>query len=117
MIVSHSAARELNGAESVNPEAFYSFFSDLKQWAREETREFIVRDLKGKDYDLQSYLTMPSVQEGGIDPIEIYAYYLGLYINNMDDGIYMKYLWNRGRYNVVWEKMQIPYEIIVSLLL
>ncbi len=92
MIVSHSAARELNGAESVNPEAFYSFFSDLKQWAREETREFIVRDLKGKDYDLQSYLTMPSVQEGGIDPIEIYAYYLGLYINNMDDGIYMKYL-------------------------
>lgn len=27
-----------------------------------------------------------------IDPIELYAYYIGLYINNMNNGIYMDYV-------------------------
>lgn len=92
MIVSHSASGELINAELINPEVFYSFFYDLKQWAREPERAVVVRDMKGQDYDMRSYLTTKSVDEGGIDPIEIYAYYLGLYINNMDDGIYLNYL-------------------------
>lgn len=92
MIVSHSASEELTSAELINPEVFYSFFYDLKQWAREQERVVVVRDTKGQDYNMRSYFTTKSVDEGGIDPIEIYAYYLGLYINNMDDGIYLNYL-------------------------
>jgi len=39
--------------------------------------------------DLQPFLEVP---EGAFNPIELYAYYLGLYINNQRNGIFLNYI-------------------------
>ena len=46
-------------------------------------------DKKGKTIEIKPY---QELKDGDFDPIEIYAYYLGLYINNMNNGIYMHYV-------------------------
>ena len=47
-----------------------------------------MQDSTGRKIELKPYTTL---KDGDFDPIEIYAYYLGLYINNMQRGICMKY--------------------------
>ncbi len=85
--VSYTAARQLK--DEKDPDKFYTFFSDLKQWSGDKTRTARIRDLDKTDKILPTYLTL---KEGDFDPIEIYAYYLGLYINNMHRGIYLNYI-------------------------
>jgi len=72
------------------PEYFYSAYSDLKQWANSEKEDALIQDYKTKD---TFYLNEEcSGEEKRINPIELYAYYIGMYINNMRNGIYMKYI-------------------------
>ncbi len=85
--VSYTAARQLK--DEKDPDKFYTFFSDLKQWSGNKTRTARIRDLDKTDKVLPAYLT---IKDGEFDPIEIYAYYLGLYINNMHRGIYLNYI-------------------------
>lgn len=67
-----------------------SFFGELKQWAGREDRKIKIRDQKGRELDLPPYLKL---KEGDLDPIELYAYYIGLYINNMHTRqIFLEYL-------------------------
>ena len=48
---------------------------------------------KGKEILLPTYLELKENSEDYLDPIEIYAYYIGSYINNMFTGnIFTKYL-------------------------
>lgn len=69
---------------------YFSFFAELKQWAGDPERRVRVRDTKGKEIDLPPYAELP---ENSFDPIELYAYYIGLYINNQyTKRIYMEYL-------------------------
>lgn len=65
-------------------------FNSMKQWAadNELNTENYRKDYKGKEIKIQNYLNLKS---DDIDPIEIYAYYLGLAINNIDNGVYMEY--------------------------
>jgi len=86
--ISHQANHDFAGSAANNQYA--SFFTNLKQWAGSDAKreEFILRDQKGVDVKLPSY---ESLKEGDFDPIEIYAYYLGLYINNMRNGIFLEY--------------------------
>lgn len=86
--VSHDAAKEIYKT-NFDKTRFYSVFSELKQWANSKYRNQILQDYNGEFINLKPYL---SLEKDDFDPIEIYAYFLGLNINNMLTGIYIKYL-------------------------
>lgn len=89
---SHEAASVLKDAEkdtSIDSSVFYSIFSELKQWANDKERRMKLKDRQGNVVDLNPYLEL---SEDDFDPIELYAYYLGLYINNMWNGVCLEYM-------------------------
>ncbi|MGN8493189.1 hypothetical protein ACR9MT_05365 [Helicobacter pylori] len=91
--VAHEAQKELLCAQDNH---LYRFFSQLKQWAgADEKRNF--RDFK-EDFYLESFTHCTD-----FNPIEIYAYYIGRYINNMQNGVFLKYFLS---YPVKYEKHQ-----------
>ena len=47
-----------------------------------------MRDRENNDFLLQQFREL---SDEDLDPIELYAYYLGLYINNMRNGIFLTY--------------------------
>lgn len=87
MTVSHHAAEKIY-QKDIHADVYYSVFNELKQWANAVGRRQLLQDSKGKKIELKPYTTL---DKGDFDPIEIYAYYLGLYINNMQRGICVKY--------------------------
>lgn len=88
LTVSHTAFNAWK--ENDSSQDFFSFFGELKQWAGSPNRQVRLRDRKGFEISLPPYETLT---EGDFDPIERYAYYIGLYINNMHTGrIYLEYL-------------------------
>lgn len=98
---SHDAANALQDAESDALEArsvFYSIFSELKQWANDKDRRMKLKDRKGHVIELKPYMEL---MDNDFDPIELYAYYLGLYINNMHNGICLEYMMS---FPVTYEK-------------
>lgn len=87
LFVSYNAYEEYKNCSTDN---FYAYYSDLKQWANSEKGDVLVQDVRKKStYRLSEEC---SVDNKTINPIEIYAYYIGMYINNMRNGIYMKYI-------------------------
>ncbi|GAA7310315.1 hypothetical protein ID0603_01330 [Helicobacter pylori] len=62
----------------------YRFFSKLKQWAGADEKQNF-RDLF-EDFSLESFAHCTD-----FNPIEIYAYYIGRCINNMQNGVFLKY--------------------------
>lgn len=87
IFVSYNAFLDYHNCPTEN---FYAFFHNLKQWANHEKEEVIVQDTKKRSrYTLSSE---NNINNNNINPIEIYAYYIGLYINNMKNGIYLKYV-------------------------
>ena len=97
LTVSHAANESMKDT-GVRSDEFYSFLYDLKQWAGEGSQKTIIRDKCGKDTLLAPYGEIidheadETDSHDVIDPIEIYAYYIGLYVNNMNNGIYLDYL-------------------------
>ena len=81
--ISHTAVSDfIAGSTSV--------VEGLKQWCANKNELFTIFDKKGKKIKLTPYLEM---NEDDIDPIELYAYYIGSYINNMHTGdIFLEYL-------------------------
>ncbi|WRE22137.1 hypothetical protein KVE88_00405 [Helicobacter pylori] len=93
MQVAHEAQKELSSAQGNH---LYRFFSQLKQWAgADEKLNF--RDFK-EDFSLESFTHCT-----GFNPIEIYAYYIGRCINNMQNGVFLKYFLS---YPIKYEKHQ-----------
>ena len=86
VMVSHQAAEHLYDHIEDNT-TYYATFSELKQWANDKKRHQVLKDEAGHEIELIPYLTIQN-RAKHIDPIELYAYYLGLYINNMTNGIY-----------------------------
>lgn len=86
IVVSHTAASEMVNANSTE---FNAFIHDLKQWAGDEKRIITILDKTGENRVLQPF---HQLNENDFNPIEIYAYYIGLYINNMWNGIYLDYM-------------------------
>ncbi|WQS03583.1 hypothetical protein KVC54_00305 [Helicobacter pylori] len=76
----------------------YRFFSKLKQWAGADEKQNF-RDFKG-DFSLESFAHCTD-----FNPIEIYAYYIGRYINNMNmqNGVFLEYFLS---YPIKYEKHQ-----------
>ncbi|RVZ08413.1 hypothetical protein EC524_01315 [Helicobacter pylori] len=83
-------------ATGVKGNDLYRFFSQLKQWAGADEKQNF-RDLE-KDFSLESFTHCT-----GFNPIEIYAYYIGRCINNMENGVFLKYFLS---YPVKYEKHQ-----------
>ena len=95
--VSHQAADAIfRDQETCASVVYNSVFSELKQWAREEDRWPILIDREGNMREIQPYAETSAMDDGegggDFDPIELYAYYLGLYINNMHHQIYLDYI-------------------------
>lgn len=84
--ISHTANNALLNSKS---DHFSAFISELKQWAGNKNKKLKVKDKKGYVLDLEPFMEL---SEEDINPIELYAYYLGLYINNQHNGIYMNYI-------------------------
>ncbi len=81
MEVAHEAQKNLENAKEND---LYQFFSKLKQWAGADEKQNF-RDLK-EDFSLESFTHCAD-----FNPIEIYAYYIGRCINNMQNGVFLKY--------------------------
>ncbi|GAA9380561.1 hypothetical protein TH0793_01100 [Helicobacter pylori] len=91
--VAHEAQKNAAGVKGNH---LYRFFSQLKQWAgADEKRNF--RDCE-KDFPLESFTNCTD-----FNPIEIYAYYIGRCINNMENGVFLKYFLS---YPIKYEKHQ-----------
>ncbi|WP_296032745.1 hypothetical protein [uncultured Veillonella sp.] len=88
VLVSHEAASKFYD-EIDDEKSYYATFNELKQWANTKNRHQILIDKSGNRVKLNSYLNLTS--NANFDPIELYAYYLGLYINNYNNGIYLHY--------------------------
>ncbi len=82
--ISHRAVDDLQTSLSTD---YSAFFSELKQWAGDAgvKKAIRIRDRKNNDYLLKAFRELTNED---LNPIELYAYYLGLYINNMRNGIF-----------------------------
>ncbi|WQX20760.1 hypothetical protein E5P68_00415 [Helicobacter pylori] len=91
--VAHEAQKNAAGVKGND---LYRFFSQLKQWVgADEKRNFM--DLK-EVFSLESFTNCTD-----FNPIEIYAYYIGRCINNMHNGVFLKYFLS---YPIKYEKHQ-----------
>lgn len=92
--VSYTASDHRKENDDTN--LYASFFGELKQWAGDPRRNVRIRDKKTAEGDGHWDETLPpylELTEEDIDPIEYYAYYIGLYINNArTKEIYLNYL-------------------------
>ena len=87
--ISHTAFRHLMDGTS---EQFDSIISDIKQWTVNKNAKIeVIIDKKGNKISLPPYLDLDENSENYMDPVEIYAYYIGSYINTMRNGIYLEY--------------------------
>ncbi|MCQ2926823.1 hypothetical protein JT231_00175 [Helicobacter pylori] len=91
--VAHEAQKNAVG---VKRNDLYRFFSKLKQWAGADEKQNF-RDLI-EDFSLERFTNCTD-----FNPIEIYAYYIGRCINNMENGVFLKYFLS---YPIKYEKHQ-----------
>ncbi len=91
--VAHEAQKNAAGVKGND---LYRFFSQLKQWAGADEKQNF-RDLI-EDFSLES-----STNCTDFNPIEIYAYCIGRCINNMENGVFLKYFLS---YPIKYEKHQ-----------
>lgn len=91
--VAHEAQKNAAGVKGND---LYRFFSKLKQWAGADEKQNF-KDLE-EDFSLESFTNC-----AGFNPIEIYAYYIGRCINNMHNGVFLKYFLS---YPIKYEKHQ-----------
>ncbi|WQV70364.1 hypothetical protein KVK71_00295 [Helicobacter pylori] len=91
--VAHEAQKNASGVKGND---LYRFFSKLKQWAGSDEKQNF-RDLE-EDFSLESFTDCTD-----FNPIEIYAYYIGRCINNMHNGVFLKYFLS---YPIKYEKHQ-----------
>ncbi|WP_187895919.1 hypothetical protein [Helicobacter pylori] len=91
--VAHEVQKNAAGAQGND---LYRFFSKLKQWAGADEKQNF-RDLI-EDFSLESFTNCTD-----FNPIEIYAYCIGRCINNMENGVFLKYFLS---YPIKYEKHQ-----------
>ncbi len=91
--VAHEAQKNAAGVKGND---LYRFFSQLKQWAGADEKQNF-RDLI-EDFSLESFTNCTD-----FNPIEIYAYCIGRCINNMHNGVFLKYFLS---YPIKYEKHQ-----------
>ncbi|GAA8350198.1 hypothetical protein KVL73_00290 [Helicobacter pylori] len=91
--VAHEAQKNAVGVKGND---LYRFFSKLKQWAGADEKQNF-RDLI-EDFSLESFTNCTD-----FNPTEIYAYCIGRCINNIQNGVFLKYFLS---YPIKYEKHQ-----------
>lgn len=91
--VAHEAQKNAFGVKGND---LYRFFPKLKQWAGADEKQNF-RDCE-KDFSLESFINCTD-----FNPIEIYAYCIGRCINNIHNGVFLKYFLS---YPIKYEKHQ-----------
>ena len=86
LTISHTAQNSMLGCESSQ---FNTFLDEIKQWAGDKNRQLKIVGKNRKVIDLPPFL---EITDEDFNPVEIYAYFLGLYINNQNNGIYLDYI-------------------------
>jgi len=87
LTISHTAYENLKNS---NSKEFNAYLTELKQWAGDRNRKLKIEDKQGEIYELKEF---EKLEGNDLNPIELYAYYLGLYINNQhSESIYLEYL-------------------------
>ncbi|WP_252832450.1 molecular chaperone DnaK [Helicobacter bizzozeronii] len=84
--VSHTAYSAFLGSPSSE---YNAYLSELKQWAGNKYEKLQILDKQKAHFEVKGSL---DVKKDDLNPIELYAYYLGLYINNQHHGIFLNYL-------------------------
>ncbi|WP_240329444.1 molecular chaperone DnaK [Helicobacter suis] len=84
--VSHTAYSAFLGSPSSE---YNAYLSELKQWAGSQHEKLQILDKQKAHFEVKGALDLVG---DDLNPIEIYAYYLGLYINNQHRGIFLDYL-------------------------
>ena len=87
LTISHTAYNNLTN--SSNAENFNAFLTELKQWSGNSEKKIKIEDQQKNLYEIKPFLEL---SEDDLNPIELYAYYLGLYINNQFNGVYVNYI-------------------------
>ncbi len=85
LTISHTAMDQFSTSSS---EEYYEYLHQIKQWAGQREKQFRIQPHIGESIVLPSFMDL---KEDDVNPIEIYAYYIGLYINNMRHGIFLDY--------------------------
>lgn len=85
LTISHTAMEQFSTSSS---EEYYEYLHQIKQWAGQREKQFRIQPHIGESIVLPSFMDL---KDGDVNPIEIYAYYIGLYINNMRHGIFLDY--------------------------
>lgn len=87
LTISHTAKEQFSASSSTE---YYEYLHQIKQWAGQREKQFRIQPHEGESVVLPSFLDLG---EDDINPIELYAYYIGLYINNMrkGHGIFLDY--------------------------
>lgn len=98
---SHEALHNFRN-NGTNPKVVGSMLTKIKQWALRESQDYHVRltdQVNGYEHEL-NHLTLRNPVKGQVltvneedpfDPVELYAWYLGLNINWRNRGIFLKY--------------------------
>ncbi|WP_240451725.1 molecular chaperone DnaK [Helicobacter sp. L8] len=84
--ISHTAYSAFLGSGS---NEYNAYLSELKQWAGDKYEKLQILDKQKAHFEVKGSL---QIKGEDLNPIEIYAYYLGLYINNQHHGIFLNYL-------------------------
>ncbi|WP_240451693.1 hypothetical protein [Helicobacter sp. L8] len=84
--VSHTAYSAFLGSPSSE---YNAYLNELKQWAGNQHEKLQILDKQKAHFEVKGALDL---RGDNFNPIEIYAYYLGLYINNQHHGIFLNYL-------------------------
>lgn len=88
MTVSHAAKQDLDTNKA--SAQYAEFFEGLKHWCGTKDLRVKIRDAAGNIIDLPPFLDL---DDNELNPVEVYAYYIGLYMNNMLTGkCYIHYL-------------------------
>ena len=87
LTISHTAYNNLTN--SSNAENFNAFLTELKQWSGNSEKKIKIEDQQKNLYEIKPFLEL---SDDDLNPIELYAYYLGLYINNQFNGVYVNYI-------------------------
>ncbi len=85
LTISHTAQEQFAMSKS---EEYYEYLDQIKKWAAQRDKQFCIRSHGGNILQLPPFRQLG---EGDFDPVEIYAYYIGLSINNMRHGVFLEY--------------------------
>jgi hypothetical protein len=86
LTISHIAYENMKMSSA---DKFNAYLTELKQWAGDSRRKIKIEDYQKRVFELPAFIEMGP---DDINPIELYAYYIGLYINNQFNGIYLSYI-------------------------